>query len=95
MSVAEYRALFLFAAKVGALEGYLYERPKTEPLSNWIDNIDKMYQGLSNGVKKEINEVYVLVLQKILLYGENVITDLLKKKLKAMLSLAEASEATR
>ena len=88
MNVGDYRELFLFAAKAGALEGYLHERPKTEPLTNWIDNIDNMYRALPDSVKNEINEVYVHVLQKILQYGENVLDDLLKKKLKEMLSLA-------
>jgi hypothetical protein len=88
MNVGDCMELFLFASKAGALEGYLYERAKTEPLTNWIDNIDNMYRGLPDSVKNEINEVYVLVLRKILQYGENVLDDLLKKKLKLMLSLA-------
>ena len=91
MNVGDNRVLFLFASKAGSLEGYLYERAKTEPLTNWIDNIDNMYRGLSDSVKNEINEVYVLVLRKILQYGENVLDDLLKKKLKRMLSLAEGT----
>ena len=36
----EYEELFKFAAKVGALEGYLYEREKVEPL------YDKLYECL-------------------------------------------------
>jgi hypothetical protein len=95
MSIGDCRELFLFAAKAGALEGYLYEKSKTAPLTNWVDNIDHMYQGLPNSVKNEINEVYVNVLQKILQYGQNEMDDLLKKKLKAMLSLATPAKASR
>ncbi len=88
MNFGDCRELFLFASKVGSLEGYLYERAKTEPLANWIDNIDIMYRRLPDIVKNEISEVYVIVLRKILQHGENVLDDLLKKKLKHMLSLA-------
>jgi len=88
MNVGHCRDLFLFAAKAGALEGYVYERPKTELLFNWIDNISNMYQGLPDSIKKEINEVYAPVLQRILQYGDNVLDDSLKEKLKRMLSLA-------
>lgn len=88
MNVGHYRDLFLFAAKAGALEGYIYERSKTELLTNWIDNISNMYQGLPDSIKKEINEAYASVLQKILQYGGNVLEDSLKEKLKRMLSLA-------
>jgi hypothetical protein len=37
--MAEYEELFKFAAKAGALEGYLYKREKVESLDNWVSNI--------------------------------------------------------
>jgi hypothetical protein len=91
MNVGDCKELFLFASKAGSLEGYLYERAKTEPLTNWIDNIDNIYRGLPDSVKNEIKESYALVLRRILQYGESVLDNSLKKKLKEMLSLAEGA----
>jgi len=39
--------IFLFAAKAGSLEGYLYSRRKVEPLDNWVNNLSRMYAALS------------------------------------------------
>jgi len=90
MGEAEYRELFLFAAKAGALEGYLFERKEVELLSNWIDNISKMYRDLSPAVKKEIDPVFTPILQRILEYGAGVLEPGLREKVEQM--LGEASK---
>jgi len=81
----EYQDVFLFAAKAGALEGYLFRRRKVEPLNNWIDNISRMYHDLSPEVKKELNPVFVPVLKRILEYGKRVLETELKRKLERLL----------
>jgi len=88
MTKEENRELFLFAAKAGALEGYLFERSKVEPLSNWIDNMDKMYHGLSSAVKAEIVPVLTPVLERILEYGEKTLEPGLREKLEQLLGEA-------
>lgn len=90
MSKEENRELFLFAAKTGALEGYLFERRDVEPLSSWIENIDKMYRDLPPAVKKEIVPVFASVLKRILEYGAGVLEPGLREKVERM--LREASE---
>ncbi len=82
----EYAEFFKFAAKAGALEGYLYEREKIEPLSNWVNNMQVMYNKLPADVKKEIKEEYSTVLTRILENGEKVLNDEIKSKLNSMLS---------
>jgi len=84
--MGEYAEFFKFAAKAGALEGYLYEREKIEPLSNWVNNMQVMYDKLPADVKKEIKEEYSTVLTRILKHGEKVLSDEIKSKLNSMLS---------
>jgi hypothetical protein len=84
--MGEYAEFFKFAAKAGALEGYLYEREKIEPLSNWVSNMQVMYDKLPADVKKEIKEEYSTVLTRILSNGEKVLNDEIKSKLTSMLS---------
>ena len=48
--MGEYEELFKFAAKAGALEGYLYEREKVEPLDNWVSNLEKMHASLPDKI---------------------------------------------
>jgi len=81
----EQQEVFLFAAKAGALEGYLFRRRKVEPLTNWIDNVTRMYHELSPEVKKELDPVLVPVLQRTLEYGERVLEPELKGKLEQLL----------
>ncbi len=84
--MGEYAEFFKFAAKAGALEGYLYEREKIEPLSNWVNNMQVMYNKLPADVKREIKEEYGTVLTRILQHGEKVLSDEIKSKLNSMLS---------
>ena len=84
--MGEYAEFFKFAAKAGALEGYLYEREKIEPLSNWVNNMQVMYDKLPADVKKEIKEAYGIVLTRTLENGEKVLPDEIKSKLNGMLS---------
>lgn len=84
--MGEYAEFFKFAAKAGALEGYLYEREKIEPLSNWVNNMQVMHDKLPADVKKEIKEEYSTVLTRILHNGEKVLNDEIKSKLTSMLS---------
>lgn len=81
----EQQEVFLFAAKAGALEGYLFRRRKVEPLTSWIDNVTRMYHELSPEVKKELDPVLVPVLQRTLEYGEKVLEPELKGKLEQLL----------
>ncbi|MFH1775049.1 MAG: hypothetical protein ABH839_00105 [Chloroflexota bacterium] len=86
MDRKEYRELFLFAAKSGSLEGYLFERSEVEPLVGWVDNIDRMYRDLSPAARQEIAPVLAPVLEKILEYGERSLEPGLKGKVKGILS---------
>ena len=90
MGKLEYQELFLFAAKAGALEGYLFERRKVEQLTEWIDNISKMYQDLSPAVKREVDFVLPRVLEKILAYGEKVLEPNLREKVEQILLASSA-----
>jgi hypothetical protein len=76
-----YEELFKFAAKAGSLEGYLYERGEVKPLSNWVENIDKMYHSLPDDVKKDIEREFGIVLTRILGHGDTVLAPGLKSKL--------------
>ena len=82
--------LFNFSAKVGCLEGYLYERKDADisTLPNWLGNIEKMYRDLPAKVKRGFLEDYKNILQKILRSSKKI----LKKedggltKLKSMIT---------
>lgn len=84
--MGEYEQFFKFAAKAGALEGYLYEREKIEPLTNWVNNIDDMYRKLPENVKRDVKQEYGIVLARILKNGEKALEDEIKSKLTNMLS---------
>lgn len=84
--MGEYEQFFKFAAKAGALEGYLYEREKIEPLTNWVNNINDMYRKLPENVKRDVKQEYGIVLARILKNGEKVLEDEIKSKLSNMLS---------
>ena len=90
MNKAQYQELFLFAAKAGALEGYLFKREEVESLDNWVDNIGKVYYALPPVVKGEVDPVFTPVLKRILKYGERVLESGLKGKLEQMLMTSSA-----
>jgi hypothetical protein len=54
-----YTALYDFAAKAGALEGYVYPREKVEPsyLPLWVDHIVEGYQALPSEARKEFQDL--------------------------------------
>ena len=83
-----YQEIFLFAAKVGALEGYLFRRRKTEPLANWVGSISQMYHELSPVTKKEVSPAFTTVLGRILKYGGKVLEPELKEKLQQLANAA-------
>jgi len=85
MPKEENQALFLFAAKVGSLEGYLFERSKVEPLSNWIDNIENMYHSLPSAVKAEIDPLLINVLKRVLDYGMETLEPELRGRVEQLL----------
>ena len=85
--MGENEELFRFAAKAGALEGYLYEREKVEPVYNWVDNIEKMYTGLPENVKKDIRKEFSGVLTRTLTYGGAVLEEEIRTKLDNLLSM--------
>lgn len=84
--MGEYEELFKFAAKAGALEGYLYERERVEPLYNWVGNIERMYANLPDSVKKDIRSEFSGVLTRALIYGEKVLEEEIRTKLDNLLS---------
>ncbi len=84
--MGEFEELFKFAAKAGALEGYLYEREKVEPLSNWVNNIERMYIGLPDNVKDNIKREFKDVVLKTLTNGENTLEPDIKAKLNTLLA---------
>ena len=91
MSTQDYQEFFLFAAKVGALEGYLYERKKVEPLTAWVDNIDKMYRDLPPEVKKEVVPALTPVLKRILSYGAKTLEPEQREKVEQLIPSALAA----
>jgi hypothetical protein len=93
----EYKEVFLFAAKVGSLEGYLFERESVEPLTNWVDNVSRMYSDLPSEMKKELAADLVPVLKRVLEYGGKMLEAGLKEKLEQVLhdsvsAMGEASD---
>lgn len=48
-----------FAARAGALEGYVYQRDKLDPgsLLRWVDHLVKGYQSLPPEVRKEFQDL--------------------------------------
>jgi len=83
--LAIYDEIFRFAAKAGALEGYLYERKKLDPLDNWVTNIDRMYRSLPDSVKQDIKEELGVVLKRTLINGSEVLDNEIKTKLNMLL----------
>ena len=83
--MGEYEELFKFAAKAGSLEGYLYERENVEPLDDWVGNIEKMYAGLPDNIKREIRAEFARILTRISTYGEKVLGDEMKTRLNNLL----------
>ena len=83
--MGEYRDVFLFAAKAGALEGYLFEREKVEPLTNWVDNISRMYRDLPPEATRELAVDLVPVLKRVLEYGARTLEAGLKEKIERIL----------
>ena len=86
MSKAQHQELFIFAAKAGALEGYLYKRRRVESLASWVDNISRMYHELSPAVKEEVQPVFTPVLERMLKYGDRMLEPGLKEKLQQLLA---------
>ena len=84
--MGEYRELFEFAAKAGALEGYLYERANLEPLDNWVSNIEKMYANLSVRMKADIRNEVGAVLTRTLTYGGHVVEVSIRTRLNNLLN---------
>ena len=82
--------LFNFSAKVGCLEGYLYERKDADisTLPNWLGNIEKMYRDLPAKVKRDFLEDYKNILAKILQSLEKILEkeDGVLAKLKNMIA---------
>jgi len=84
------RDLFNFSAKVGCLEGYLYERKDADisTLPNWVGNIEKMYRNLPAEVKGDFLEDYKNILEKILQSSGKILKkeDRVLTKLKSMIA---------
>ncbi len=83
--MGEFEELFKFAAKAGALEGYLYEREKVEPLYDWVSNIERMYASLPDDVKEDIRNEFNSVLTRTLTYGGKVLDEGTRTRLNSLL----------
>ena len=79
--MGEYLEFFKFAAKAGALEGYLYERKEVESLDCWVNNIEKMYASLPENVKADIRDEFRDVINRTLKYGDSVLNEEIKERL--------------
>lgn len=88
-----YRDLFDFAAKVGCLEGYLYERHNLEPayLPNWVENIYNMHKALTEEARGDLKPQYQTVLKKICDYCNKLLgaDDPVTKRVTTMLAELE------
>ena len=82
----EYEALFKFAAKAGALEGYLYEREKIEALSDWVSNLEAMHANLPDEVKRQIRNELGDVLSRTLTYGGTHVEEEIRTRLNTLQS---------
>ena len=84
------RDVFNFSAKVGCLEGYLYDRKDADisTLPNWVGNIEKMYRNLPAKVKRDLLEEYKNILEKILQSLEKILKkeDGVLTKLRSMIA---------
>jgi hypothetical protein len=65
MSVS--RALFNLGARIGSLEGYIYEGKTVDShyLPGWISNIEKEFLGLPLEMRNEIHQDYLEIMKKI------------------------------
>jgi len=84
--LGQFAEFFKFAAKAGALEGYLYERERVEPLANWIENIEKMYRSLPDDVREDVKKEFAEVLRKVIKYADKTLDPDLQTKLRNLLS---------
>ncbi|MBI3079244.1 MAG: hypothetical protein HYY85_20015 [Deltaproteobacteria bacterium] len=59
--------VFRLAARLGSLEGYLYERRDVEvsSLPNWVENIEREYRALPAAVQAEVRGELVQVLRNV------------------------------
>jgi len=87
--MGEYENVFKFAAKAGSLEGYLFHRPKVEPLDNWIDNILDSYNELSQEIKEGINHELRYVLGRALIHGAQVLSPDQMVKIRGLVATIE------
>jgi len=79
------KQLFLFAAKVGSLEGYLYKRDKLDMLDDWVSNIISLYHKLPSQMGRDIRDDLRIVLNRILAYGAETMDTRLKTKIGELL----------
>jgi hypothetical protein len=54
-----YREVYDFAAKAGALEGYVYQKEKIDVnyLPRWVDNLVNQYHRFPSGVKEDFQSL--------------------------------------
>jgi hypothetical protein len=54
-----YQEVYDFAAKAGALEGYVYPKEKVDLnyLPQWVDNLVSQYRSLPSEVRKEFQDL--------------------------------------
>jgi hypothetical protein len=83
------KQLFFFAAKVGSLEGYLYNREKLDKLDDWVNNIVSLYHALPLQARKDIRDDLSLVLNRILAYGAHTLDTRHRTKLSGLLAEIE------
>lgn len=61
------RQIFDLGSRLGSLEGYLYSEEKVDKsyLKNWLQNIDREFNQLPQGLKQEIEGDYLEILRKV------------------------------
>lgn len=67
--------VFELAAKLGSLEGYVWERPDASPryFTNWFGNIETMYGALPQDVKTDFRPKYREVLASVVKHLEKIL----------------------
>jgi hypothetical protein len=65
--VGTYNDVYELAAKLGSLEGYLYQRPDADPqyLPNWLGNIQRMWAELPSEARNDCQAKHAAVLKSV------------------------------
>ncbi len=92
--MGQYEKLFFLAAKVGCLEGYLYQRPDAEPkyFDNWLGNIQRLYGELPPDIKKEATPEFLTIMKKVADHATKILEDGHRNRVQIDQIIAEAEK---